>query len=81
MNTNGSFFVPHDLAAPVVGSPNGPLAGLSATGAAPDAAAAATRAGGQPLDGPPRPLEGVVQRKRLPGPARGRNTHLSEIAK
>ena len=52
--------------------------GLSATGAAPDAAAAATRAGGQPLDGPPRLLEGVVQRKRLPGPARGLELRRSE---
>ncbi len=30
MSANGSFFVPHDLAAPIAGSATGPLAGLTA---------------------------------------------------
>ena len=28
--TSGAFFVPHDIAAPIAGSPDGPLAGLNA---------------------------------------------------
>ncbi len=29
-NSSGSFYVPHDIAAPIAGSPGGPLAGLAA---------------------------------------------------